>query len=76
MVRRSGFFVAMRTRPCTDSALPPGIAIVSLARKEIDSLAADALGPIYQGDAAWPYQGARAVTVRGAGGELYEMVGP
>jgi hypothetical protein len=47
-----------------------------LARKEIDTLAADALGPVYDGDASWPYQGGRAVTVRGAGGELYEMVAP
>ncbi len=61
-------------RPCAEGELPPGIAMVSVARKEIDSLSADALGPTYVGDQAWPYQGGRAVTVCAAGGELFEMV--
>lgn len=61
-------------RPCTNGELPPGIAIVSIARAADPALAADALGPTYTGDAAWPYLGAGALTVRGAGGELYEMV--
>ncbi len=61
-------------RPCTDGELPPGIALVTFARGADAALAADALGPVYTGDAAWPYNGSRARTVRGAGGELYEFV--
>jgi hypothetical protein len=76
VIQVDGMQPTATSRPCADGALPPGIAIVSLARKEIDTLAADALGPVYDGDASWPYQGGRAVTVRGAGGELYEMVAP
>ena len=63
-------------RPCTDGELPPGIAMVTMARETTNGFAGDALGPAYTGDASWPYQGGNAVTVRGAGGELYEIVTP
>lgn len=63
-------------RPCSDGELPPGVALVTLARADHGRLAQDALGPAYTGDSAWPYRGGSAITVRGAGGELYEVVTP
>jgi hypothetical protein len=63
-------------RPCIEGELPPGIAMVTMASETIGGFADDALGSPYTGDASWPYQGADAVTVRGAGGELYEVVTP
>ncbi len=63
-------------RPCTDGELPPGIAMVTFARDSHATLQSGALGPVYDGDAMWPYAGGRAITVRGAGGELYELVAP
>ena len=63
-------------RPCANGELPPGIALVTMARQSTDGFADDALGPAYERDSSWPYQGGNAVTVRGAGGELYEVVTP
>ncbi len=63
-------------RPCAEGELPPGVALVTLARAEHGALAQSALGPAYASDDAWPYRGGSAVTVRGAGGELYEVVVP
>ena len=63
-------------RPCAQGELPPGIALVTMAHTSTDVFTEEALGPTYVGDASWPYQGGNAVTVQGAGCELYELVTP
>ena len=63
-------------RPCARGELPPGIALVTMAHTSTDVFTDEALGPTYVGDASWPYQGGNAVTVRGVGRELYELVTP
>lgn len=60
-------------RPCTPGELPPGVALVTLAYPSLGALEKDALGPICTTAGAGPVDG-RALTVRGAGGELYEVI--
>lgn len=60
-------------RPQRPGELPPGMAIVSFVARDLDSVAARALAPPAQ-LAAPPYDGRRALTLRGAAGELIELV--
>jgi len=76
VIQVDGLQPTATARPCAEGELPPGVALVTLARSDHGVLARDALGPAYTGDASWPYCGGSAVTVRGVGGELYEVVVP
>ncbi len=60
-------------RPCHEGHLPPGNALVSLAVKDIDACDVTWISPPTQRDGAL-YEGRRAATVRGVGGELLELV--
>jgi hypothetical protein len=61
---------ATRPRALRNGALPPGMAMVSF---DVDDLAAaDPMGPV--ADALLPTNGARSAVLRGAAGELIELV--
>lgn len=60
-------------RPQRPGELPPGMALVSLAVRDLETFQPHAVGPatISRGP---PYDGRRALTLRGAAGELLELV--
>lgn len=60
-------------RPQRACELPPGMALVSLVAPDLEPLRERALAPPEALHAA-PYDGRRALTLRGAAGELIELV--
>lgn len=60
-------------RPRRAGELPPGIATVSFGVKSLDGIAADFVAPPRAIRSA-PYSGRRAALIRGAAGELLELV--
>jgi catechol 2,3-dioxygenase-like lactoylglutathione lyase family enzyme len=60
-------------RPARPGRLPPGNALVSLAVREIDPLAADLISGPARRDGPL-YRGSRTATMRGSAGELIELV--
>jgi catechol 2,3-dioxygenase-like lactoylglutathione lyase family enzyme len=60
-------------RPRHAGMLPPGNAMVTLAVRELDSCAVEPIAPAAVRQGAL-YEGRRAVTVFGSGGELVELV--
>jgi hypothetical protein len=74
LVEVDGYPPAAVPRPCRSGELPAGMAIVTLLASSLDPVAARALAPpsLLKG---MPYEGRRALTLRGAAGELVELVG-
>jgi hypothetical protein len=64
---------AAAARIVTPGELPPGNALVSFISGPLDELKVPLLGPIAQLEAE-PYQGRRMACVRGAAGELIELI--
>lgn len=60
-------------RPQARGLLPPGIALVSVAVRKLDSLQLDFIAPPRVRPGAL-YRGARSATVRGPAGELLELI--
>jgi len=60
-------------RPQREGELPPGMAMVSFGTKDLDTLDVEFVSPPKRIDAA-PYSGARVALIRGAAGELIELV--
>jgi catechol 2,3-dioxygenase-like lactoylglutathione lyase family enzyme len=60
-------------RPRREGELPPGIAMVTFQAADLDAIAADFVTPPRRID-AFPYAGRRAALLRGAAGELIELI--
>jgi catechol 2,3-dioxygenase-like lactoylglutathione lyase family enzyme len=60
-------------RPARDGELPPGMAVVTFAVSDLDAVRAKPLAPAAT-HATAPYHGRRSMLVRGAAGELIELV--
>lgn len=73
VIQVDGMQPAATPRPCTAGELPPGVALVTLAYPSLAALEKAALGPSCASEGAGPVAG-RCLTVRGAGGELYEVI--
>jgi len=64
---------AAAPRPVRKGELPPGIAMVSFSVADLDGLEADFVTAPQRVD-AFPYAGRRAALLRGAAGELIEVI--
>jgi len=64
---------AATPRPVREGQLPPGIAMVSFSVASLEGLEADFVAPPRRID-AFPYAGRRAALLRGAAGELIELI--
>lgn len=60
-------------RTVPTGSLPPAMAIVSFEVPDLSAHLPSAIGPIYTSELP-PYRGARAMTLRGAAGELIELI--
>ena len=60
-------------RACADGQLPPGNAMSSFAHDDLDTVGVPFIAPP-RAIADAPYHGARAAAVKGAAGELFELV--
>jgi len=65
--------VGATVRPQRPGELPPGMAMVTFGVEDLDALDGNFVSPPRKIDAA-PYSGARVALVRGAAGELIELV--
>ncbi len=64
---------AATPRPRPEGGLPPGIAMVTFQVADLDAIEADFVTPPRRID-AFPYAGRRAALLRGAAGELIEVI--
>jgi hypothetical protein len=62
-----------RARQAPTGCLPPAISIVSFEVPSLQPFLADALGGVYRCELP-PHRGARALSLRGAAGELIELI--
>jgi catechol 2,3-dioxygenase-like lactoylglutathione lyase family enzyme len=60
-------------RPCASGELPPGVALMTFAVRDLDMCRAHWITPPVARDGPL-YQGRRCCTVRGASGELIELI--
>jgi hypothetical protein len=73
LLELDGYPATAGARPQARGLLPPGIALVSVAVRNLDALKLDFLTPARVRSGAL-YRGARSATVRGPAGELLELI--
>jgi catechol 2,3-dioxygenase-like lactoylglutathione lyase family enzyme len=73
LIEIDGYPPGSRPRPVRKGDLPPGIAMVSFAARDLDRRALDWRVPLARRDAR-PYDGKRSGIVQGAAGEWIELI--